>query len=298
MKSILIMLMATSALAQAPAARVADDAKVIDRVAEVAGKNIPADLVRRIVNEDIALLRGRRSDGSFRYAGFERMEAARKSQSFSVEPRSSDDLTKLEVRGANVYRLVIESPDRRMLVTKNRRVWIDRVDLEYIPEGTSASKVETIKVGAWLDPGATRPVDFNQVARSATARVYARADKDAGYGNVALTLIEARVFDNPDSPYADAVQSERAILRALDKTDISSIRSMAGRIAQELAPTVTSAPAVSTVEVPAPPISPVAAAPGTLTELQNIEDLLTGSETERRQGVDKLHQLIRHLRGQ
>jgi hypothetical protein len=290
--------MATSALAQAPVARVADDAKVIDRVAEVGGKNIPTDLVRRIVNEDIDLLRGRRSDGSYQYAGFERMEAARKSQSFSVEPRSSDDLTKLEVRGANVYRLVIELPERRMLVTKNRRVWIDRVDLEYIPEGTSASKVETIKVGAWLDPGVNRPVDFNQVARSATARVYARADKDAGYGNVLLTLIEARVFDNPDSPYADAVQSERAILRALDHTDISSIRSMAGRIAQELAPKMALAPAESTVDVTAPPISPVAAAPGTLTELQNIEDLLTGSEAERRQGADKLHQLIRRLRGQ
>ena len=31
-------------------------------------------------------------------------------------------------------------------------------------------------------------------------------------------------------------------------------------------------------------------------ELQAIEDLMTGTEGERRQGVDRLHQLIRRLR--
>jgi hypothetical protein len=32
------------------------------------------------------------------------------------------------------------------------------------------------------------------------------------------------------------------------------------------------------------------------TELQLIEDLLTGNEAERREGLDKLHQLIRKMR--
>ena len=293
-----LFLAASSALAQTPVARVAEDAKVIDRVAEIGGRGMPADIIRRLVNEDIDLLRGRRADGSYQYAGYERMEASRKDESFSVEPRSNDELMKLEIRGANVYRLVIESPGRRMVVTKNRRVWIDHVELEYIPQGGSSSKAETIKVGAWLDPGATRPVDFADIARSATARVYVRADKEAGYGNLTLTLIEARVFDTPDSPYADAVQSEKAILRGVDHNDPGSVRTMAGRIAQELGSKTVPAAAAATVEVSAPPIAPVAAAPATLAELQNIEDLLTGTESEKRQGVDKLHQLIRRLRSQ
>jgi hypothetical protein len=289
----ILLLTATTALAQVPVARVADDARVIDRVAEVGGKrDLPTDLLRRIVNEDIDLLRGRRTDGSYQYAGYERMEANRTSESFSVEPRSNDQLTKLEIRGANVYRLILESPKRRMVVTQNRRVWIDHVEVDSIPQGSTVAKNETIKVGAWLDPDATKPIDFSQIARSATVRVYAKADPEAGYGNIVLTLVEARVFDNPDSPYADAVESEKAILRALDHDDVGSIRSMASRIAQELG----AKPAAATVEVAAPPIAPVAAAPATLNELQNIEDLLTGTETERRQGVDKLHQLIRRLR--
>jgi hypothetical protein len=32
------------------------------------------------------------------------------------------------------------------------------------------------------------------------------------------------------------------------------------------------------------------------TELQMIEDLLTGTEPERREGMDRLHQMIRRLR--
>ena len=293
----LILLAAASAFGQIPVARVADDAKVIDRVAEVGGKHdMPRDLLKRIVDEDIDLLRGRRVDGTYQYAGFERMEANRTSQAVSVEPRSNDNLIKFEIRGANVYRLIIDSPERRMVVTHNRRVWIDHVEVDSIPQGASVAKSETFKIAAWLDPGTNKPVDFGQIARSATVRVFAKADKDSGYGNITLTLIEARIFDNPDSPYADAVQSEKAIQKALDKNDVSSVRAMAARIAQRLGAR-TPAPA-STVEVTAPPIAPVPPSGEVVGELQQIEDLLTGTEGERRQGVDKLHQLIRHLRSQ
>jgi hypothetical protein len=34
----------------------------------------------------------------------------------------------------------------------------------------------------------------------------------------------------------------------------------------------------------------------TQAELQLIEDLLTGNDTERRQGLDRLHQMIRRMR--
>ena len=34
--------------------------------------------------------------------------------------------------------------------------------------------------------------------------------------NVSLTLVEARIFDEPSSPYADAVESAKAILKSLE----------------------------------------------------------------------------------
>ena len=130
-----LALAATSAFGQIQVNRVADDAKVVDRVAEAAKRDLPADLLKRIVNEDIDLLRGKRTDGTYQYAGFERLESGRVEDSFSIQPsKNTDNLSKVEMKGEFAYRLIVGSPARRMLVTKNRHVWIDRVDAEYIPK--------------------------------------------------------------------------------------------------------------------------------------------------------------------
>lgn len=297
---------ATVALAQTPVARVADDAKVIDRVAEVSKRDLPRDLLRQIVNEDIDLLRGKRADGTYQYANFERLEASRKSDSYSVQVRE-DDFQKIEISGEFAYRLVVEVPSRRLLVTRNRPVYLDRVELDYVPQGASSRKTETVTIESWVQPGEVKPVDLPEIGRQVTARVFARAGKEEGYGNIALTLIQARVVDDPNSPYADAVASEKSILKAIDNGDVASIRSLAKRIHQSLAGAAgrQPEPASQTVDVVAPRPSPTASRSSALEptptveiylELQAIEDLLTGSEGERREGLDRLHQLVRRLR--
>lgn len=289
----LLLMTATVIAAQSSMSRVAEDAKVIDRVAEASHKDLPADLLRRVVNEDIELLRAKRSDGTYQHAGYERMEASRTSESYSVDSEKKE--TVMEIRGAFVYRLLINLPSRRMLVTKNRRVFVDRVEIELIPQNGVGKKTQIARLGAWIEPGSSQTVEFDEIARQATVRVFAHGDP-AGYGNVTLSLTEARIFDDPTSPFADAVSSEKAILRALEKNDIPSIRAMAQRIASTMASVPTSAipgrPSNSSVEVVAPKNE------GELyPELQAIEDLLTGSDTERRQGLDRLHQVVRKLRG-
>lgn len=275
-----------------PTAQVADDARAIDRVAAASKRDLPRDLLKRIVNDDIELLRGHRSDGTYEYAGFERFEAGRVSKSFSVQPR--DD--KLEIHGSFVYRVQIESPSRRMLVTKNRKVYLDRAEIVYIPVDRGASqKSQTLKLDTWLEAGQSRNIDFDAIAKEATVRIVAKSDEKAGYGNLDVSLIEARVIDNNDSPYADAVASAKAILRALDHDDISSIRAMATRMRNDLQPSTAGG-----IGQPAPSVVVEAQKtdPEVFSELQAIEDLLTGNDTERRQGMDRLHQLVRKLRSQ
>jgi len=293
----LSILVATVAFAQTtPATRVADDARAIDRVAEASRKDLPQELLKRIVNEDIDLLRGKRPDGTYQYAMYEKMEASRVSDSFSVDPEKKE--TVLELRAPFAYRLVLSAPSRRLLVTRNKRVYIDRAEIEYIPLTDSAKKYQTSRVGAWLEPGTTMNVELNEIARQATVRLYTHAD-ESGYGNVELTLIQAKVFDDPNSPYSDAVASEKAILTAIGRNDIPSIRSMAQRIAGSLQPNVA-AQAVAAVPVRPPAGTVEVTAPKAdseiYPELQSIEDLLTGSDAERRQGLDRLHQLVRRLR--
>jgi hypothetical protein len=285
---VVVSLIAATAAAQVPVARIADDAKAVDRVAAASKRDLPRDLLRRMITDDIELLRGRRSDGTYEYASYERMEAGRTTQSLSVG--ANDE--KLELRGSFVYRVVIESPSRRLIVTRNRHVYIDRVEIEYIPEKGGVSKTQNVKIEEWVEPGTNRAIDFDDIARQATVRVYAHADKEAGYGNIVLSLMQAKVSDNPDSPYADAVASAKAILRGLDHDDVASIRAMATRMYNDLAP--PAAAPQKTVEV----IAPRSNDAEIQQELQTIEDLLTGTESERRQGLDRLHQLIRKFRPQ
>jgi hypothetical protein len=299
MKRVLILLtgcLAATAFAQqtTPAARVARDAIVLDRVAEASKRDLPRDLLRRIVDEDLDLLRGKRQDGTFQYATYERFEAGRATQSFSVQPRK-DRMDTLEVKGAFVYRVIIDVPSRRLLVRKNLPVWIERVDIEMVPDGKSQTDRTSVDVKAWLQPGEIKPIDLPSVARQATIRVIATADPK-GYANVDLVLVQAKVVDNADSPYANAVASAKAIQRALDNSDIPSLRAMAQRLRDSLgvAPVAAPAPSQSTMTVVAAPDS--ASQIELQTELQLIEDLLTGTEPERREGLDRLHQLIRKTR--
>jgi hypothetical protein len=307
--AVLLALVATTANAQIQVARVAEDARVVDRVAQATKRDLPRDLLKRIVNEDIDLLRGKRPDQTYQYASFDRQDAGRIENSFSVQANSEDKdkLQRVQIEGDFVYRLLIGLPNRRMLVTKNRKLWIDRADIEYIPISGTTSKMFPVKIETWLEPGGSKQVELPEIAKQATVRVYARADKDAGYGNIVLTLLQAKVFDNADSPYADAVASAKAILRALDNSDIPSIRSMASRMYEDLRPKIaegpalasstssSSGPASNTVDVTAPRIESTSSVE-VYMDLQAIEDLLTGTDSEKREGLNKLHQLVRKLR--
>src|SRR3954470_9623912 len=167
--ALVILLTASSAFAQTLSlSRVADDARVIDRVAEVSKRDLPSDLLRRLIDQDVESLRGKRADGTYQYASYERLEAGRVEESNSIQPSAEDKLTKVEVKGDFVYRVVLDTPTRRLVVTRNRPVWIDRVEIEYIPYASPTTKTQVAKVGAWLQPGELKPIDFDDVARQAT----------------------------------------------------------------------------------------------------------------------------------
>ena len=297
--------LAATAWAQSPMSRVADDGLVIDRVAEASRRDLPTDLLKRIVNEDIDLLRGKRPDGSYDYAKYERFESGRVVKSASVNYRK-DRMETVENRGSWIYRVVVEIPTRRLLVRKNRPVWVERIDVDAVPEGSTQSQSQSFEVKAWLKPGETRPFDLNAIAKQATVKVIATTEETGGYGNIDVALVQARIVDSPDSPYAEAVASAKAVLRALDNNDIPSLRVSAGRLRASLGGSTSAAPAVSVSAVAPRPAAtemtvtaPAADAATRLelqTELQLIEDLLTGTDAERREGMDRLHQMIRRMR--
>lgn len=304
MKRVLLILAVATTIGAQPqpnvVQRVADDAIVFDRVAQASKRDLPRDLLKRIIEEDIELLRGRRTDGSYAYATFERFDSGRVERSFSIQPRGEGKMEAVEIKGDWIYRVMIEVPSRKLLLRRNSPVWVERVDLEYIAERGTGTERQTIAVKQWLQPGEFRPVDFPVVARRATVNIVATVEEKGGYGNANVSLVKARIVDNADSPYADAVASAKAIQRGIDNGDVASIRAMAQRLRSsvgaapaQVASTTTTRSAGSAIDVVA---SSAQATPEIRSELQTIEDLLTGTEQERREGMDRLHQLIRELR--
>lgn len=89
-----VSLIAADEIAQ----RVSDDARVIRRIAEVSRRDFPEDLVSRILKEDLDLLRGRRANGSYAYAHFEREEAGRDDDRFAVKSQDENRPVRLRLR--------------------------------------------------------------------------------------------------------------------------------------------------------------------------------------------------------
>ncbi|HET8772486.1 MAG TPA: hypothetical protein VFP80_01795, partial [Thermoanaerobaculia bacterium] len=217
-RALLIFLVAAAVEAQQQNVlqRVADDAIVFDRVAQASKRDLPRDLLKRIIEEDIEMLRGKRTDGSYEYATFERFDSGRIDGSYSIQPRGEGKMQSVEIKGDWIYRAMLEVPSRKLLVRRNSPVWIERVDLDYIAERGSQTERQLIEIKQWLQPGEFRPVDLPVVARRVTVNVIAMVEEKGGYGNVNVSLVKARIVDNADSPYADAVASAKAVPRARD----------------------------------------------------------------------------------
>jgi hypothetical protein len=304
------LLLATSALAAVDVESVYEDAKVIRRVAEVSHRDLPKEVLRTLGTRIVDELRGKRDDGTYDYARYEQVEADRETNRFTVrKQKEADALTSFEMKGNHVYRIVLSAPSRRMLVARNHRVFVDRVEITYVPLGGVETR-GNFPVGEWIEPGNQRPLDLPSIARSATAVVWARTDNADGTGSIDVSLLEAALVDDSASPFAAVVRDAKEIVKSVEKNDASATRRQAASVAAALEsrlqpraavatlPCVESAPAViaTPAAVGATPVRQGMPAIEIYMELQAIEDLLTGTESERREALDKLHQLIRKIR--
>jgi hypothetical protein len=284
-------------------AQVRDDAKVMKRVVDVAKKDVPRDILETIAREDLELLRGPRPDKSYVWADYVREEAGRKEEGFTVA--GGEKQTTVRHRGELVYKLIVRPPTRRYVVRKNQRVFIDRIDLDISPVEDMPSRVQTVEVDEWLAPGQSREVELPEIARVARVTVLANTEAKAGPASLELTFVQAKLADNPASPWSRPVENLKLFLQALDRGDRGNMRTTANLLVTD--PTLGTDARVSIPErelrvtqedlpLDSRPGSTALSGSELYIELQTIEDLLTGSESERRQGLDLLHQLVRRVR--
>ena len=288
--------------------RVYLDAQVIRRVAEVAHRDLPRDLLMRIIEQDIDLLRGKRTDGAYDHAHFEPIESGRVSEGFTVKPAEEDGrLDRNQFRAKNVFKLIIDIPSRRMLIARNRDIYLDRIEVNYEDQDGNP-ETAIFEVGQHLDAGEQREYDLPEVASDAIATVYARSESKTA--NMQMIFVKAELVDNADSPYFGVIQSAKLLQEAIERRDQTAMQSlassMAGRIDASIGrPTIARAlprdePGLPPIEVQTPEGRRPEPQPLPVLEiylqLERIEDLLSGTGTDREDGMERLDELLRELR--
>lgn len=186
---------------------IAVDFKAIERIADLC-ENFAAcnPVVQKIAEQNLEMLREVRTDGSYRWAGFQRVEARRSENEISVNRvQSEPDLDVIEVTGKRAYSVVVSAPKKRGVFLANSKVFVRDITVELTSaDGTMSSK--EIPVGVWVDPGDSHTVPLDEI--SASTKVKVRVGVAAGgiKAVASAALLHAGLVDDPLNPYYPAVK--------------------------------------------------------------------------------------------
>lgn len=212
------------------------DAWALERIADVSssGRAMPRDVMREIVTQSLETLRGGAPDGTYRWARYERQEAERQSEGYSLRPTGADAPDSFETSGDLAYAIRIEVPSRRLLVVRNRRVFIDRIEVDYRELGAFRD-TQVIEVDRWIEPGDGVEYPLEEITRRASARVIGWADpEERGSAAIEVSWLVPTLVDDPTSPFAQEVAILKQIHASIDDRDQERTESLAQQLATEL----------------------------------------------------------------
>jgi len=305
---------ASQAGAQVNAFQAWEDARAIRRVATVAGKGMPEDLLTKMSNDIVTALRGKQPGGTWEWAYYTREEAGKAEENFGLKSqKGEEEPSPVELKGTLGYKVRLAVPSRRYLVARNRGIQIKRAIVEYTNE--KGEKVtEEFPPDLKLEPGQHSELDLKAFGWNPVVRVWGFSDEKLGKNaSLSIQIFQPTLVDNVKSPYLNAVQQARALPKAIDREDANEVRRLCDSVIATIEGANPEAAArvnamLSHQEAPTPeaiaaiPCPQTAAAPAGLDKTEfnrkiaEIEDLLTGTEAERSEGMSKLHQLVRSTR--
>jgi hypothetical protein len=178
-------------------------------------------LMLAIVDSDLETLRDRQPNDTYRWASLQREEASRVKNERSIERVQSEKvLTEVTVTAANAYRLEVTVPTKRNLISANNRIYVRNVLVDSTGFDGKTTHHE-IAVNAWVNPGDSNGVALPEIGRSvkATAELGVETGEKKGVAEVAL--VQAKLVDDPTSPYFPAVRRLLAIRDGVKQKDIN-----------------------------------------------------------------------------
>ena len=262
-----------------------------------------------IADGDIETLRMPRGDGTYQWASLQREEGGRVKDEKTIEHvHTEKELRYVTVTAPNAYRVEVIVPRKRGTFSANNRVWVRNILVDSTGfDGKTAH--QELPVNAWVSPGDATGVALPEIGKSvkATAELGVESGSKAAVAEVAL--VQAKLVDDPNSPYAPGVKkllqvrdlaAERDINRGALKNAIdegllalpgelekrTAEQAEAARVRKEMAESGTITGSINLGD----------ATPDVTRELEEISRLLNGTVPDQSEGRALLEALIARLK--
>lgn len=204
-----LLLMITPAFALERDARIdmlAADLHALGRVAGVAEDlGDSRQILLAITDSDIKTLRMQRDDGTYQWASLQREEGGRVKDEKTVEHVSTEkELRYVTVTGPNGYRVEVTVPKKRSAFAANNRVYVRNVLVDSTGFDGKVTHHE-IPVDTWVAPGDATGVPLPEIGKSVKATVELGVESGNKAAVAEVALVQAKLVDDPKSPYYPAV---------------------------------------------------------------------------------------------
>jgi len=285
--------------------QVAADFRTLSRIATLASNlNDSRQVMLAIVDNDLENLRERRPDETYRWASLQRVEASRVKDQKSIERvQSEKELREITLTAPNAYRVEVSVPTKQSLVSRNNRVYIRNVIVDSTGFDGKTTHQE-IAVNEWVNPGDAHGVPLPEIGKSVKATVELGVESGDKHAVADVALLQAKLTDDPTSPYYPAVQRLLKIREVVAAKDLNrgmlktttdeALLSLPGEMEKRSA---AMAAAAERRKQSAGAILPGDASPDVLAALQEASRLLGGNLQDQSDARTKLQTVIDSLQG-
>jgi hypothetical protein len=175
-----------------------------------------------ILDSDIKTLRVARDDGTYQWAALQREEGGRVTDEKSIEYVYTEaELRNVTLTAPNAYRVEVNVPRKRGAFSANNRVFVRNViaDITGFDGKTTHHEIE---INRWVNPGDSEGGPLPAIGKSVKATVELGVESGDKKATAEVALVQAKLVDDPNSPYFPAVTRlvqirELAAAREIDR---------------------------------------------------------------------------------
>lgn len=295
--------------ADAKIEQVTSDVRALSRIAALSKElDDSRQVMLAIVDSDLESLREKQPNDTYRWAALQREEASRVKNERSIERVQSEKvLTEVTVTAPHAYRLEVTVPTKRNLISANNRIYVRNVLVDSTSfDGKTAH--HEIAVNAWVNPGDSNGVALPEIGSSVKATAELGVETGEKKGVAEVSLVQAKLVDDPASPYFPAVRRLLAIRDAIKQKEMNrgalkntldeALLAMPGELQKrtaEQSATETRRRELAASGQMAGAIGPGDATPDVIAALQEISRLLGGTLDDQSAARAKLQALAQSL---